>query len=376
MAFKVEITHLCVGQGLSVITDITLPDSSRYLLLFDLGSHGGGTEFYGEALRTISEKVRANQNTLNYVHISHLDKDHYNKFKKLIHVHEDSITIERLVVGGVGSNTRESEKRINRLRAELENYTVEECIFVTCMSGQGSPYSISDNPDFPSVSINLGNGYYYRMNPLVYRADIYPGCTALEDSVAINTGSSLLLASVIKDTQPFVSYLFTGDATLYTMQNFLEKCNLKIGLEQKMITISHHGAKRHVADDDGTFVTLNKFLDKYTPEYAVVSAKCKNRAGWAHPDINTITAYNKKVTGGANYHTVTAFTDFHGQIRTAPLNVEKAIYSTFGLYNVTSNEEYLRYVKDAAYHERYIFQASVEKPFGPDRFIAFPKRIK
>lgn len=376
MGFKVEITHLCVGQGLSVVTDITYPESNRYLLLFDLGSILGGRPFYGEALRTLSEKIGANQDTINYMHISHLDKDHYNRLQWLAAVHGREITIDRLVIGGVGNNEVMLEKRNRNLERELSGYMVRESYYADCLVGRGWPYGLSDHPQFPSVDIDLGDGYSYRMNPLLYRADIYPGYGTLEDSVAINTGSSLLLSSVVKGAQPCVSYLFTGDATRYTMEIFLKKCDLRIGAEQKLLTISHHGTKKNVADDDkGNFHTLNQFLDKYTPEYAVVSAKCKNQAGWAHPDINTIEAYEKKVTGKAAYHTVTAFNDFRGSIRTAPINVEKAIYSTFGIYNAGSNEVYGTYANNFRCHQRYIFQASVEKPYGPDRFIAFPKRI-
>lgn len=142
MVFKVEITHLCVGQGLSVVTDITRPDDSRYLLLFDLGSTVGGQVFYGWALETLSQKIIANDHTINYVHISHLDKDHYNKFHKLSQIHNQTykrkITVDRLVVGGVGSDAQQVRNRKDRLEREFADYTVGECIFVTCMVGRGA----------------------------------------------------------------------------------------------------------------------------------------------------------------------------------------------------------------------------------------------
>jgi len=377
MGFKVEITHLCVGLGLSVVTDITLPDGGKYLLLFDLGSTVGGPDFYGEALDTLSEMIGANGDTINYVHISHLDRDHYNKFRKLRELHGRLITVERLVVGGVGSNADEIRVRKVRLEEQLEGYgLVNGCYYVDSGVSEGWPYSLCDNPEFPTVDIDLGDGYSYRMNPLLYRADIYPGYETLEDSVAINTGSSLLLSSVVKGAEPCVSYFFTGDATGYTMEIFLEKCKCQFGNEKKLMTISHHGTKVHVSDNnDDNFNTLNKFLNKYTPEYAVVSAKCKNQAGWAHPDINTIRAYEKRVTGKTGTHTLTAFKDCRGEIRTAPINLEKAIYGTFGIDQAQADVEYSRYVNNNSLHQRYIFQASVEKNFGPVQFTAFSKQI-
>lgn len=376
MGFKVEITHLCVGLGLSVVTDITLPDGGKYLLLFDLGSTVGGPDFYGKALDTLSKKIEANGDTIGYVHISHLDRDHFNKFHKLSAKHGRMITIENLVIGGVGSDAQAVGNRKNSVLREFAGYSLVNVSYVDCLIGRGWPYGKIKAGNVPSVNLDLGDGYYYQMNPVLCRADIYPGYATLEDSVAINTGSSLLLSSVVKGAYPCVSYLFTGDATKYTMEIFLKKCDYRIGMEQKMITISHHGTKVHVADDDDTkFDTLNQFLDKYRPEYAIVSAKCKNQAGWTHPDISTIVAYEKKVTGKAAYHPVTAFKDFQGSIRTAPLNVEKAIYSTFGIYNAWANEEYTDYLEKPECYQRYNFLASVEKPYGPDRFIAFLKNI-
>lgn len=377
MGFKVEITHLCVGQGLSVVTDITLPDGSKYLLLFDLGSSIGGRPFYDGALQTLSEKIGANGDTINYVHISHLDLDHYNKFRKLRQVHGSLITVECLVVGGVGSKDDEIKARKDRLQKKLEGYhLVNDCCYVDSGVGMGWPYSLCDNPEFPTVDIDLGDDYYYRMNPLLYRADIYPGYDTLEDSVAINTGSSLLLSSVVKDTDPYFSYLFTGDATRYTMEIFLDKCECRFGNEGKLMTISHHGTKTHVWDEvNKNFDTLERFLDKYTPACAVVSAKCKNEKGWAHPDISTIRAYEKKVTGITDSHTLTAFKDCGGTIKTAPINLGKAIYGTFGINGAKADEAYSKYLYETSSHRRYNFQVSVEKQDGPVQITATHQQI-
>ena len=74
------------------------------------------------------------------------------------------------------------------------------------------------------------------------------------------------------------SFLFTGDATDKT-----EKLILNKNIDVDILKVGHHGSK---------YSTIDEFLNKVNPEYAIISVGIPNSYG--HPSNETITKLNNK----------------------------------------------------------------------------------
>jgi len=361
--YNLKITHLCVGLGLSVLTeleyDYKMPAGSkkRFVALFDFGSNNGGNVFCLDAANKIMAAVSKNENVLNYVHISHFDADHYNKLgwlgKRYEEVCKTKIIIKNFIFGCLGQEKEISRKaeavkaliRSNFQIAEESFHTLEQNFWFSDVN----VYSIPKNSDIASVFVNieLEKDIYFRICPIIFHAQWLPDLKNLEDidisepSVYINTGSSVLLVTVTGEDAagkitPYCSYIFTGDATVETFQIIMKLCKLGFATEKKLIGISHHGAKRHVANNELTndYSTLNAFLSGVGPYAAVVSAKCRNSPGWTHPHIDTMNAYAAGLSGTTpGKRPITAFFWNTGKKKMVVRQWEytKEIYGTFRL---------------------------------------------
>lgn len=300
--YKLKITHLCVGLGLSVLIELDYMDTiqKHYVGLLDCGSITGGRKFYGPALEKIIEAVHCNNGYINYLHISHFDADHYNLLENLAksyrRKYNTGIEVIKLCFGCVGNKDPEDIAKkmqiffnVGDLYALTNVYCYPEGSIYSCTPSDQNCTCLYEN-------INLGTDLYFRICPILYHAHLIPINQIQDEGVEINTGSSILLATIVEETggtiTPYVSYVFTGDATLETMKILLNK-KLCFRQEPKLILVSHHGAKRHIADneDNNNYDTLKCFLRTVGPSGAVVSAKCKNQVGWTHPHSDTIDAY-------------------------------------------------------------------------------------
>lgn len=358
--YHLKITHLCVGQGLSVLIELEYENENgqgRFVGLLDCGSLAGGERFWGPALGQIDEAVSKNGNMLNYVHISHFDRDHYNLLNRLgdgyAEQHGKKISIERMYFGCTGN------RNINQIKERIMNsFAVEEdnlyILNWVCGMSKNNPYHLASDERAARlfVNIELDEGLFFRICPTLFHPHLWPGrVEGLESvdlsgsGVLINTGSSVLLVTIVTEDEknifPRVSYLFTGDATLETMKIMQLKQNLTFCTEKKMIQVAHHGAKRHVADDESNnnYTTLQWLLNTFNPESAVVSAKCKNQNGWTHPHPDTMRVYESHVTGMRQQSFITCF-EWVGNkakmsIRQYP--VTKKLYETFKINDAVSD---------------------------------------
>lgn len=373
--YHLKITHLCVGQGLSVLIELEYENENgqgRFVGLLDCGSLAGGERFWGPALSRIDEAVSKNENVLNYVHISHFDCDHYNLLEKLgaryDKQHGEQISIERMYFGCTG------DQDIDQIKESIRNSFVveEDNLYVlnwVCGMSQNNPYQLARDERAARlfVNIELDEGLFFRICPTLFHPHLWPKRTTglafktlADPGVLINTGSSVLLVTIVEEDEknifPRVSYLFTGDATLETMKIMQLKQNLTFCTEKKMIQVAHHGAKRHVADDENNnnYTTLQWLLNTFNPESAVVSAKCKNQSGWTHPHPDTMGVYESYVTGMGQQSFITCFEweENREKMKIRQYSTTKKLYETFKineavwddtLYQSVGKENYLLY---------------------------------
>ncbi len=351
--YELKITHLCVGLGLSVLIELqygNLPQ--RFVGLLDCGSINGGDNFYGPALEKIAVAVANNNGVLNYVHISHFDADHFNKMDELGRKYKSNfknkIKIEKMYFGCVGN------KNVNKLkRTVIYNFEINENnIFIYLKNfyyNSGIPYVFPYGPENSLfVNIPLDTNLFFRICPLLYHGHLMPDkyqelnqIQLHDNSVLINTGSSILLVTIVGEAggmiYPQFSYIFTGDATVETMK-IMRHISLWFGYESKAIGIAHHGAKRHVADDEerNDYSTLIWFLRDllHCPNAAIVSAKCKNQKGWTHPHIDTMGIYNQLISSSSpRIMPVTCFKWEGSQMKVCQSTTTKLLYETFKLNN-------------------------------------------
>lgn len=368
MEVGVEITHLAVGMGLSVVAEI-YGESENHLIIMDCGSVSR-KEFYGNAIETLCEIIERNGSKIDRVYISHIDSDHINKFKFLsgefYKKYGNMITSDKLIVGGMGPYNQMGKVKVNRVAKFIHSH---EIVYLTEGYGCGNPYGItakSTDEHFETVRYGINGELEFRLNILLSRADKFPMCAKLDEGVLKNTGSTILIMSIvnINDRQPIMSYLFTGDMTRYTMNIFLKYDKpLYIGEEKKLLTIPHHGTDVHYRDT--SFEEVGKFLERYKPDYAVVSSKCKTAEGWNHPHKDTINKYIEGMESGVHTHRVTAFyEDRRKQKFTEQIETEKGVYGTFEITDLNSGDLY----KDSQSYNIYNFIFSYDGLTGEIKF--------
>lgn len=370
--YKLKITHLCVGLGLSVLIELNythpINGDRHYVGLLDCGSITGGSTFYEPALQKIITAVNNNGGIIDYLHISHFDEDHYNKLGKLAQLYQSAyrvrITVRKLFFGCTG------DKDSAYIAGKMRQFFIVNNLYELTNNyffRNGNIY-FCPPPDHPVAclyeNIELDNHLYFRICPILYHAHLLPAAYGLTDiniqdaGVRINTGSSVLLATIVKEQEgtvtPYVSYIFTGDATLETMKILQKITGLVFGQENKLILISHHGAKRHVADDEYTnnYTTLRAFLDRVRPAGAVVSAKCKNQNGWTHPHSDTMDVYADYVYKIPDF--VQNLTGFYWDNANGGMVVRQGItdgmfYQTFRLNGTVQNGALYRNCSNSSY---------------------------
>lgn len=302
MAYDLKITHFSVGQGLCVLIHLQRDVPNTFLGLLDMGTLSNQRIYAADAITSIQSVINSNSGVLDYVHISHLDSDHYNLFKKL------SITsIKKLVIGG--NNTKVSVGSIFSQGCRLvKTYKLNT---YTKFPAQ-NPYMRSTRD--LDTEVDLENNIFFRINTLIYRADLVQ-LIDNNSSLKINTGSSIVLVSVVHDDgttiEPGISYLFTGDSTCYTLAQFnKENYQFNTGLDDRIVLIPHHGTERNMIEDN---THLQSFLEQYSPLTAVVSAKCMRKQGWAHPAKAIIDIYSDIVHENED-HLFTSFEVKQGNI--------------------------------------------------------------
>lgn len=332
MAYEMAITHFAVGQGLCVMIELKYIAKENYednyLALIDMGA----TPIIPQAhigVEKVNSKIDSNGGILDYVHISHLDSDHYNLFKEL----KDLTHVKTLIIGGVNkSNPVIINDIFNNI--SIENFCQINELYL------GKPYTREDV--IMDVNIDIGDNLYFRINTLIYRADCFDECiTETDESILINIGSSIILVSVVEKKghtkTPLHSYLFTGDSTMHTLTIFNNQ-KYKFQNETKRLLIPHHGTKKNM--DWGI---LESFLKYYPANVAYVSAACPGFKGWSHPNKEVIDFYTEKgKLKSCDSHYITSFLDYNlgSRLLTCVDSEVKAIYCTYNLDPTDDNHDF------------------------------------
>lgn len=293
-----------MGQGLCVFIDLNYQyatENKRFLAILDMGSTSPYDTKTTDSIKTIDEEINNNNKTVNYIHISHYDNDHYGLFCQLKNLSK----IERLCIGGVNkdfsftkADQDEMIKKIFPLNIIVNDRYFKNYAYV--IPYLNVYFNLENEYNHtPSVTIPIDDNITFVMNPLAYRADLYSMPSLFgkgsDSSFLINSGSSIILVSLVEnESVPICSYLFTGDATWHTLY-CLNTLIIHFGKETKCILIPHHGAYKNLYETPQEQKILNEFLNKYNPNIAFVSAKCmelySNKKGWLHPHHLIIKRY-------------------------------------------------------------------------------------
>ena len=313
---ELTITHYAVGQGLCVVVNCTYP-GGKCLAILDMGTTYPIDSETDLSIEDINAEIKNNDNRVQCVLISHLDRDHCNLFEKLTELHD----LEKVIVGGTAKDLKitdySKDSLINGLFPFLKNRSdVNLCWYDEnfVMTLRNPYFSILNEGNNPSYVLNLPGGIRFCINVLVYRADLYQTMTFLNKSYdyLINSGSTIALITLLTSYgAPKYSYLFTGDATNMTL-NCLNEQKFKFESEYKAILIPHHGSQKNIYDTGENQKILDAFLERYHPNVACVSAKClavtQGRNGWVHPHHEIIQKYKNLTDDDIwHLHMVTSF---------------------------------------------------------------------
>ncbi|MCL2260386.1 MAG: hypothetical protein FWC15_03420 [Fibromonadales bacterium] len=374
MPFAVRVSTLYCGQGQANVIEVykstapfilndappTLPDSITldFLAIVDLGTSSHGDKAKSSVISYLHPLLLYKKGVIDWVYISHLDDDHYNLFQSLSEFYQQQytskITISNLVIGGErrDSHTSGIGKHGLMLTTLISwGYLVTNSLFIpTCHKHEGSnPYiPPQPQPSLPSISFThlLDDHHFLQGNVLIQQAQINPPSWmgTLSDSVFVNTGSTILLLSVVnRSVGPLYSAMLTGDATNWTIRRLLNLDELSdpnatppisypynFGLEVKYITIPHHGSFTTMADGHppGFYSLRHLICNNYKPNVATASAQMKHN----HPCESTFNVFRDNIVKYAclpdppphSYAVYTSTGSF-----SSPLSIDKHIYTTF-----------------------------------------------
>ena len=350
--FDLDITTLCVGQGLSVLIELKYQGGS-FVGLLDCGTAQKSKTNYKAAITKIKNAIINNGNKLNYLHISHFDKDHYNLLEILSQEFGRKIPLDKVVFGSVADDCSEIREKVETYKRTISEYfeidqkNIYSLKFWYGLRRQGTygDPSLEVVQKISYIINDLEGGYAFKIVPLIFHAQLINRIMSglSEDcpvgkGVPINAGSTILLITLVKDADiPQASYIFTGDAIAYTYRILNAQENLKFGNEKKMLLISHHGAIRKIAETRKDIKSLDDLLTKIQPTAAVVSAQ--SNGNWEHPNSQVIAQYKKfrsiEQTDGHK------FTSLYKQDQTMwvqSYNMEKRIYQTCYIDNLTDQK--------------------------------------
>jgi len=224
---NVDITMLDVGQGDCIF--IKGPRGKTYLV------DGGSSDVNQVGKYRIEPFLKyKGAGTLDYVFISHGDKDHYSGIEEMLLRQKYGVQIKNLVFS---ENYRNDEELL-----KLALTAKERGVFVSCIK-QGQILKEGD--------MNI--------------ACIQPGTE--DKRLEGNAGSMVLDIS----NEEF-SMLFTGDVELEGEAQLIQ--NLEHPYQ--VLKVAHHGSKN---------ATSQKFLDIVKPQIALISAGKNNTYGHPHEDV-------------------------------------------------------------------------------------------
>ena len=230
-----QIHFIDVGQGDAILCQF----SDGTDVLIDAGSTTSGLQEIRTGLINYLFSVGVTD-TIEYVIVTHPDTDHYNMLTAVM----DTFTVETVYYNNVNKNTTYSTF-IDRIAEEVS--------------------------DANNIGIDAdGEIYENAISGVGYSFDIIaPGYDRIEgenDAYKSNGMSPFVLLEVAS-----TKILFTGDAT-YETEEWLLSYLGETAYDVDVLKVGHHGSDSS---------TTQAFLDKITPEYAVIS--CDDGTKHGHP---------------------------------------------------------------------------------------------
>lgn len=225
---NLEVAYIDVGQGDSIL--ITSPENKSVLI--DAGEGEGKNGAVCDYLQ--SKGI----NELEYVVATHPHSDHINAMDEVL----DSCAVKHFYMPNKEHTTRDFENMLDALENSQADVNVAKA----------------------GVTFNLGNNVQFEM--------VAPLRDSYED---MNNYSA-----VVKMTYGDTGFLFTGDAEELSEQDILES---GANVDVDVLKCGHHGSSSSTSD---------AFLDRVSPEIAVVS--CGKNNDYGHPHWETIANLSEK----------------------------------------------------------------------------------
>ena len=237
-----KVHFIDVGQGDAILCQF----SDGVDVLIDAGSSSPDLETIRTELISYLFSVGVTD-TIEYVIVTHPDTDHYNMLTAVM----DSFTIETVYYNDVNKNSTYS-KFIDRIAEEVDDannigFDADGQTYENAISGVGYSFDI------------IAPGY-----------DRFQDAEADYDAYESNGMSPFVLLEVAGK-----KVLFTGDATYETEEWLLTSIGTT-AYDVDVLKVGHHGSDSS---------TTQAFLDKITPEYAVISSDDGTKHGHPTPLI-------------------------------------------------------------------------------------------
>ena len=326
MAYELKITHFAVGQGLCVV--VTLRNDIGelfYLGILDMGSSNGIT-YAHTTINSLTTLIKENHGKINYVLVSHQDKDHYNLFESLATKYKSFnpenpiIMIEKLLLGFSpvpnGGPAKAIFERLYNIKPEFVYYINKDMLSRI----NRNPYVFQEWSEVQiDEDIDLNGNFIFQIHCLLAGA-------FYENDFSTNTGSIIVLITILNNnggSAAEYSYLFTGDATANTFERLNKIKYVFNKKNSRSILIPHHGSYPSM---NSNISALTTFLENYAPNSAFVSAKATNSQ--FHPRSEIMNLFYSKITRTTTEHNITSVSYFKQNVKVLD-NSNRGIRCTF-----------------------------------------------
>lgn len=292
---RVIVSALDVGQGQGTFVEVY--DGSAQLtntLLFDLGSSKSSTTAGGPSIEYIAVKIATmSVPKIDYLSLSHKDRDHVNLLTKLITAINVKISPKKVSIGKVrygGAKAWYSGDLIKELEAI--------CSDVGSLNIAHTSYSHKDKTWDP---IWVENDVYVYI--LIANIPTDSTITSWSDLNVKNKPDSELANSVSIICSVWWNnnqFIINGDATFVTFQEFNKVFkDIPVFYAPKMVTLPHHGSRKstfglsvstNTASAESTAV-VNAFARKIGGN--TVTASAEVFGNYHHPSYDVISVFNQ-----------------------------------------------------------------------------------
>lgn len=257
-----QVTFVNVGQGDGIF--IQFPDGKT--MIMDMGSTGGVDDAYGNLKQVLTA---SNIEYIDYVFITHTDKDHISYVSKLI----DEYEIRNFYFPNV-------------VNAEMKTWSKVQS------KANSETYNLNEETKQAEIYLNVGEwniaGKDWNMKCYSYNEKDYPFINYNSGGEKKNSVSPLCVLEYANRT-----IVLSGDSNEINEKYFLDKGYLN-DIDCDVYKLPHHGA-------DNT--TAQQVFNAIDPEYCVISVGEGNSYG--HPTQEVLDLMT-------NYYDLNVDTDFNG----------------------------------------------------------------